>query len=52
MEAIQCTENTTEAVVEDMAKPETSRVLKRSILELAVDGKINGEFTRSIKYFF
>lgn len=47
MEAIQCTENATEAVM----LGESSRVLKRNIGELAVDGKINGEISRLLEYF-
>lgn len=39
MQAIQCQENTTETVV---VKSEQNRILKRNILDLAVDGKING----------
>lgn len=41
MEAIQCKENTTETVI---VKSEQNRILKRNIGDLAIDGKINGEF--------
>lgn len=41
MEAIQFTENSMETVT---APIESNRLLKRNIGELAIDGKINGEF--------
>ena len=40
MEAIQCTEDKSEAVV---IHTEPNRLLKRNIGELAIDGKLNGE---------
>lgn len=41
MEALQCTEENTEAVIVAAAS-EPNRILKRNIGELAVDGKLNG----------
>lgn len=47
MEAIQCSETTTQSTVIG----ESSRVLKRNIGELAVDGKINGKFDCIVELF-
>lgn len=42
MEALQCTEANTEAVIVATTS-EPNRILKRNIGELAVDGKLNGK---------
>ncbi|XP_055312408.1 uncharacterized protein LOC129574419 [Sitodiplosis mosellana] len=46
MEAIQCTENNTEAVT---IQTEPNRLLKRNIGELAIDGKLNEDFKSPVR---
>lgn len=47
MEAVQCMEGGSEATV----KPETNRVLKRNLEELAKDGQINGTSNETISLY-